>query len=388
MKTEKNSVDEQLRKYINSHYQEWDVPSKSTLIPIRGIIKRIPKEGEFYKESDFTNFVSSNFHINKEFKITGNINTFKKTNMMKLEGEIKLETTPEGNKYPVEIDLIEPTTDPESPILKHKFTGKIEAEDMGYTAPYLIGKFTNATNLTQSYEMKFSFEDLSGYRFYSSNEQVSGNVVYINPRYMYYHLFGFAVFNGEPLIVNGKQLMAKEGPTKTDVEFYQVEVAYHPDLKKKKPILAVVRKFVKPYKAFHLAGRKLCPDTGDLSELEFFSADPNEQRWVSKRYKMMEPFYNAAGIKVKTDPNMGEKMGNGDFDEVALRMIKKVREEGFLVSREDFIEILKVMEDRGQVEFLMKRIGGFVVNLKAEDVEMYGLNDEVKTALYNYAALD
>lgn len=305
-------------------------------------------------------FASTNFFVNNDFEINAKINCFRKAGFYKLSGRM-------SNSGKVSLVFSEKI---EEEITQHRFEGRLYNTDSVFSAPYIEGTMINSLNGKISYKIKIAFEDLTPFRILKDDPMHTAldNLVFINPRYMVNHLFGFGFINKKLVVINGKSVVVKSNDTEEYMEFYQMRLSFDKGVEESDAFL-IGKKFTKESRAFYLSGKSLDKSSGTFRDFYIYSAAPQDEKWEEKSLGFLEPFYKEIGLKFQV-LDFGDFPVDikGNLASVTTNLINMLKDRGYLMSKNIFREIFKSLRDSDTLQPFFK---------SAKDVTEYTTIDDM-----------
>lgn len=126
-----------------------------------------------------------------------------------------------------------------------------------------------------------------------------------------------------------------------------------------------------------------------LREIEVFSADPNNPKWDSQKFKYMDDYYEAQEIKLDetpfevTSPITNDYKGMAEFGKM---LVNKNIDENKMIGATAFYEFLKKSldfkpEEKKQAESLvqglLEKIGMQIVNVDCDQLKLTGISPDL-----------
>lgn len=266
---EDDAMNDRTKKFMLQTWKDWQKPTRKFKIPIRGYIKVVRPQGTEVTESDYIDFSADNFYIDRLGHVTGTLNFYGKAPFAKISGQFNEKY---ANKFMTDFTLEwVPGTEEISRLGKEleynleDFTGKtsfkgtLNSMQLGFSSPTITGKFgltsSESKDKTTNFDFHLEFRDLSPYRSFFQGQESSGDVLYLNNRFMTNWVFGIQFTADKPRFMNGKPFLYKPARflndpecevTKPCIQQYFQCLLSDSTTKTSEVQLSVVKKFANP----------------------------------------------------------------------------------------------------------------------------------------------
>lgn len=412
--TNENAMEDRVKKYMLSNWKKWGKPEHQFRIPVHGYIQKVKDSHEDISDDDFIDFSSDNFLIDRLGQVTANLNFFGKIPTAKVTGHFS-QQFPDKFKSEFTLEWIPGTEaisrlEKKLPYNPKDFTGKttfvvrLTADQMGFTNPSIKGVFDQKStqkNGKAKYNFHVEFRDLSPYRTDLEGIESSGDVLYINNRFITNWVFGIQFTSNKPRFLNGRPFLYKPKAlindpecekTKRCIEQYFQCILSDFNNQISNIDLFILKRFTNPTNqnsAYQLEGKRYCSDTDLLKDVEVFSANPNHPKWDSQKFQYFDAFYEGKELKpVEGNFEITEK-NIKDYQDLSIEkyaevLINKSTVENRLLEASAFYLLLdKATKDENiaSVRQVMERVGKQFIGLTKKGILAKGQSGTPKEVL-------